>query len=164
MNAGAYGGEIAQILKSSVCLTAEGEVKTLSAAEHSFGYRDSIYKHRDWIVLEATFSLAEGDPQAIGETMNDYMRRRVEKQPLEYPSAGSVFKRCQGHFTGQMIEEAGLKGTTIGGAQVSEKHAGFIINLGDATAADVKALVAYIQQVILEKFGCQLECEVIFVK
>ena len=163
MNAGAYGGEVKDVLASSTYVTTDG-VFTIPTEAHSFGYRDSVYKHNAGrIITEAVFRLSKGDKDAIFETMSDFMNRRVTKQPLEYPSAGSVFKRYPGRFTGQMIEEAGLKGTTIGGAQVSEKHAGFIINIGGATAEDVKALVAYIKSVILEKFGCELECEVIFV-
>lgn len=164
MNAGAYGGEVKDVLESSTYVTAEGGI-TLSAEEHNFGYRDSVYKHNSGrIITEAVFQLKRGDKDAITETMADYMNRRVTKQPLEYPSAGSVFKRYPGRFTGQMIEEAGLKGTTIGGAQVSEKHAGFIINIGDATAEDVKRLVDHIKEVILHRFGCELECEIIFVE
>jgi len=163
MNAGAYGGEVVDVLVSSTYVTEDG-VYTLSAEEHHFGYRDSVYKHTTGrVITEAVFQLREGDVDAISDTMADFMNRRVTKQPLEYPSAGSVFKRYPGRFTGQMIEEAGLKGYTIGGAQVSEKHAGFIINIGGATAADVRALVDYIKAVILEKFGCELECEIIFV-
>ena len=162
MNAGAYGGEIVNILEESTYVTAEG-VFTLAAEEHAFGYRDSVYKHgKGRIITEAVFKLQKGDKNAIAETMADFMNRRVTKQPLEYPNAGSVFKRYPGRFTGQMIEEAGLKGYTVGGAQVSEKHAGFIINIGGATADDVKRLVKYIKEVILQKFGCELECEIIF--
>lgn len=164
MNAGAYGGEIAQILESSTYVTHRGVV-TLSAEEHDFGYRNSVYKHHtDRIITEAVFKLQKGDTATITETMNDLMNRRISKQPLEYPSAGSVFKRYPGRFTGQMIEEAGLKGYTVGGAQVSEKHAGFLINIGGATAEDVNKLIDHIKAVILEKFGCALECEVIFVE
>lgn len=163
MNAGAYGGEIVGVLRESTYVTADG-VCTLPAEEHQFGYRDSIYKHTEGrIITEAVFELTPGDRDAISETMADFMNRRVTKQPLEYPSAGSVFKRYPGRFTGQMIEEAGLKGYTVGGAQVSEKHAGFIINIGGATAKDVKALVEHIKAVILDRFGCELECEIIFV-
>ncbi len=164
MNAGAYGGEVKDVLEESTYVTAEG-VHTLTAEEHHFDYRDSVYKHTEGrIITEAVFHLREGDRNVISETMADFMNRRVTKQPLDYPSAGSVFKRYPGRFTGQMIEEAGLKRYTIGGAQVSEKHAGFIINIGNATAADVEALVDYIKSVILETFGCELECEIIFVK
>ena len=162
MNAGAYDGEISFVLRESTYLDLDTlTVHTITQPEHAYGYRDSVYRHTNRLILSATFSLADGDREAITAKMNDFMSRRVAKQPLEYPSAGSVFKRCAGHYTGQMIEEAGLKGYTIGGAQVSEKHAGFIINVGGATAEDVTALIEHIRRVILEKFGCELECEVI---
>jgi len=164
MNAGAYGGEISEVLVSSTYVTEEG-VFTIPAEEHAYGYRESVYKHHpERIITEAVFRLQKGDKETISDTMADLMNRRVSKQPLEYPSAGSVFKRYPGRFTGQMIDEAGLKGYTIGGAQVSEKHAGFIINTGGATAKDVRSLVDYIKTVILNKFGCELECEIIFVQ
>ncbi len=165
MNAGAYGGETAHVLRESTYLdVSDLTVHTISLPEHAYGYRESIYKHNNFIILSAVFELKEGKNEEIGAMMNDYMNRRITKQPLDYPSAGSVFKRYPGRFTGQMIEEAGLKGYSIGGAQVSEKHAGFIINRGEATAADVLALIDHIQKVILEQFGCALECEMIYVK
>lgn len=165
MNAGAYGGETAHVLKESTYLDpSDLTVHTISVSEHNYGYRESIYKHSNFIILSAVFELHEGNTEEIGAMMNDYMNRRITKQPLDYPSAGSVFKRYPGRYTGQMIEEAGLKGYTIGGAQVSEKHAGFIINRGGATAADVLALIEHIKHVILEQFGCALECEMIYVK
>ncbi len=165
MNAGAYGGEIAQVLCGSEYLDPETlTIHKISLPEHAYGYRESIYKHNNYIILAASFELTSGNSEEIGAQMNDFMNRRITKQPLDYPSAGSTFKRYPGRFTGQMIEEAGLKGYSIGGAQVSEKHAGFVINRGDATAADVLALIDYIKNVILEKFGCALECEMIYVK
>lgn len=165
MNAGAYGGEMSFVLHDSTYLDLDDlTVHTITNAEHKYGYRESVYKHTSRVILSATFELAVGDRDEIGERMNDFMNRRVTKQPLEYPSAGSVFKRYPGRFTGQMIDEAGLKGHTIGGAQVSEKHAGFIINVGGATATDVNSLIRYIKEVILERFGCELECEMIYVK
>ncbi len=165
MNAGAYGGETAHVLKESTYLNlSDLTVHTIPLADHNYGYRESIYKHSDFIILSAVFELQQGNIEEIGAMMNDYMNRRITKQPLDYPSAGSVFKRYPGRFTGQMIEEAGLKGYAIGGAQVSEKHAGFIINRGGATAHDVLALVGHIKHVILERFGCALECEMIYVK
>lgn len=165
MNAGAYNGEVAFVLKESTYLDLDTlEIGTLASDEHNFGYRDSVYKHTNRIILSASFELREGDKNEITEMMNDFMNRRVSKQPLEYPSAGSVFKRYPGRFTAQMIDEAGLKGYKIGGAQVSEKHAGFIINIGDATAKDVKDLISHIQKTILEKFGCAIEREVIYVE
>lgn len=164
MNAGAYDGEISLILKESTYLDLDTlTINTISNQEHQYGYRDSIYRHTNRLILSATFQLVKGDQEIIDKTMNDYMKRRLDKQPLEFPSAGSVFKRCPGHYTGQMIEEAGLKGYRIGGAQISEKHAGFIINVGGATREDVLKLIEHIRSVILEKYGCELECEVICV-
>ena len=165
MNAGAYDGEIAFVLEESTYLDPDDlSVHTLSLEEHHYGYRESVYKHHDRVILSAKFKLREGNRDEIAAKMNDFMNRRVSKQPLEYPSAGSVFKRAPGHYTGQMIEESGLKGYTIGGAQVSEKHAGFIINRGGATSADVLALVEHIREVIRENYGVELECEIIHVK
>ncbi len=164
MNAGAYGGEISFVLKESTYLDlSDGSIHTIPLSEHAYGYRDSVYKHNDFVILSACFTLQKGEREQISETMNDFMNRRVTKQPLEYPSAGSVFKRYPGRFTGQMIDEAGLKGYTIGGARVSDKHAGFIINVGSATTKDILELIEYIKSVIFKKFGCKLECEVIYV-
>ncbi len=165
MNAGAYNGEVSFVLKESTYLDLDTlEVKSILLDEHNFGYRDSIYKHTNRLILSAKFKLQKGSKDEITEMMNDFMNRRVSKQPLDFPSAGSVFKRYPGRFTAQMIDEAGLKGYTVGGAQVSEKHAGFIINIGGATAKDVQDLIAHIQKNILEKFGCAIEREVIYVK
>lgn len=165
MNAGAYSGEISYVLKESTYLDlTDLTVHTIPLGEHHFDYRESVYKHEQRVILEAVFSMKEGEKEEIAAQMNDFMNRRVSKQPLEYPSAGSIFKRYPGRFTGQMIEEAGLKGYTIGGAQVSEKHAGFIINIGGATCRNILDLIDFIKAVILEKFGCELECEVIYVK
>lgn len=165
MNAGAYGGETANVLKSSTYLDTDTlTVHTLEAGAHAFGYRDSIYKHMNGIILSAEFALEPGNADEIADEMNTIMNKRIDKQPLEYPSAGSVFKRCEGHFTGQMIEELGLKGYTIGGAQISEKHAGFIINKGGATAEDVLKLIEFIQEKIKENYSLNLECEVIRVQ
>ncbi len=165
MNAGAYGGQVSDVLVSSTYYNPETrEICTCVGDEHHFGYRESIYKENPtWVVLSAEFQLAKGDQNEIKAEMDDYMDRRRSKQPLEYPSAGSTFKRYPGHFTGQLIEESGLKGTMIGGAQVSEKHAGFIINKSDATAADVKELIDYVKSVIKNNYGFEIECEVIFV-
>lgn len=165
MNAGAYGGETAFVLAESTYLDLDTlTVHTIPLAEHSFGYRESVYKHTNRLILSAVFTLQQGNRDGIAALMVDYMNRRVTKQPLEYPSAGSVFKRCPGRYTGRMIDESGLKGYSVGGAQVSEKHAGFIINKGGATAKDVLDLIAHIKKVILENYGCELECEVIHVK
>ncbi len=165
MNAGAYNGEASQVVASSMAYDdLTGEVRMISREEHNFGYRTSVYsQNRDRLtVLSAEFELKEGDSAAIWETMQDLMRRRREKQPLEYPNAGSVFKRPQGYFVGKLITDAGLKGYTIGGAQVSEKHAGFIVNIGGATAEDVLRLVEHIQKTVQSQFGVMLECEINF--
>lgn len=165
MNAGAYNGEASQVVASSMAYDdLTGEVCMISREEHNFGYRTSVYsQNRDRLtVLSAEFELKEGDSAAIWETMQDLMRRRREKQPLEYPNAGSVFKRPQGYFVGKLITDAGLKGYTIGGAQVSEKHAGFIVNIGGATAEDVLRLVEHIQKTVQSQFGVMLECEINF--
>ena len=168
MNAGAYGGEISQVLESSTCYDpVSGKVYTIPAEGHMFGYRTSVYRKNGCVILSARFRLKPLDMDGAAESrekMNDFMNRRVSKQPLDLPSAGSVFKRCEGRFTGQMIEEAGLKGYSVGGARVSEKHAGFIVNAGGATSRDVLELIEYIKKIILEKFGCSLECEVIYIK
>ena len=161
MNAGAYGGEVSSVLRCVTAYDAEHEkILTVPASDCAFGYRHSLFQEQPLIVLSATFSLTFEDPDAIRAEMDEYMTRRREKQPLEFPSAGSVFKRCEGRFTGQMIEQAGLKGTRIGGAEVSEKHAGFIINRGGATARDVLDLIALIQKTLLEKEGIAPECEI----
>lgn len=165
MNAGAYNGEASQVVASSMAYDdLTGEVRMISREEHNFGYRTSVYsQNRDRLtVLSAEFELKEGDSAAIWDTMQDLMRRRREKQPLEYPNAGSVFKRPQGYFVGKLITDAGLKGYTIGGAQVSEKHAGFIVNIGGATAEDVLRLVEHIQKTVQSQFGVMLECEINF--
>ena len=165
MNAGAYGGEIKDVLAESVAFDpALGEIVRLPLDEHAYGYRDSIYKHSERIVLAASFRLVPGDREEIAAKMNDIAGRRVAKQPLEYPSAGSVFKRPEGHFVGQMVEESGLKGYRIGGAEVSEKHAGFIVNRGGATSRDVLALVEHIRDVVRNNYAVELECEIIHVK
>lgn len=161
MNAGAYGGQMENIATRSVFVDGEGASRILTGGEHQFAYRMSAYKqHPDWVIIEAELALEKGDPAAIRAKMDDFAKRRREKQPLNFPSAGSVFKRPEGFFAGQLIEEAGLKGVSIGGAQVSEKHAGFIINHGGATCADVTNLIAHVQKTVLERFGIPLECEV----
>ncbi len=160
MNAGAYGGQIADTLVSSRCVSADG-VRTLDALAHKLSYRHSIYsEHPDWVCAEATFRLTPGDPAAIEAEMADYAQRRRYKQPLEWPSAGSTFKRPEGYFAGKLIEDAGLKGFAVGGAQVSEKHAGFVINKGGATCKDVLSLMERVSELVFEKFGVPLEPEV----
>ena len=160
MNAGAYDGEMKDIIRSVRLLTKEGKILEKSGEEMGFAYRRSICSAGDYIVLSATLKLAKGDRRAIRDKIADLTRRREEKQPLEYPSCGSVFKRPEGYFAGKLISDAGLKGYRIGGAQVSEKHAGFIINTGGAKAQDVLDLIAYVQKKVLEESGVSLECEV----
>ncbi len=159
MNAGAYGGELSQVLVSA-CVLEGDSVLELSLAEMEMGYRTTRPLRRGGIMLGARFRLTSDDPAAIAERMRDLNARRRDKQPLELPSAGSVFKRPVGNFAGALIEGAGLKGTRVGGAMVSEKHAGFIVNTGGATAADVLALVRHIQAVVREKYAVDLEMEV----
>ena len=159
MNAGAYGGEIAQVIVSACVLTPEG-VRTVSKEELSLGYRSSAVMQNGWVVLEATFELPPGSPDEIKATMADLAARRREKQPLDLPSAGSVFKRPAAGYASAMIDACGLKGRAVGGACVSEKHAGFIVNRGGATCADVLALIEIIQQCVKERFGVLLECEI----
>ena len=160
MNAGAYGGEMKDVLISAKVLTPEGEVKELSNAELDLSYRHSCIPEKNYIVLEATLELMEGDEKAIRETMADFKNRRVDKQPLEYPSAGSTFKRPEGYFAGKLIQDADLRGYQVGGAQVSEKHCGFVINKGDATAKDVLQLISDVKKTVYEKFQVELEPEV----
>ena len=161
MNAGAYGGEISQSLVSSVAYNTEtGKTIVLSADEHNFAYRHSIYMENPLVCLEATFRLEAGDKTEIESKMREYAHLRREKQPLEFPSAGSYFKRPEGHFAGKLIEDCGLKGLSVGDAAVSEKHAGFIVNLGNATAEDVLTLEEKIKKAVHEKYGVTLEREV----
>ena len=165
MNAGAYGSETAAVLKSSRYLDiSDCTVKTLPLEEHLFGYRDSVFRHRRFIHLSSVFALQAGDKAQIRAYMNELMQRRRDKQPLEYPSAGSVFKRYPGRYTAQMIDEAGLRGLSVGGAQVSEKHAGFIVNKGNATSSDVIALVGKVREALRDKYGIEIECEIIHAK
>ena len=166
MNAGAYGGEICLALKSCLIFDKnQGMLFFVNKDECEFSYRHSIFmENKDLIVLFATFELKDGNPDEIKAKMDEYKAKRVASQPLEYPSAGSTFKRPTGYFAGKLIEDCGLKGYTIGGAQVSEKHAGFVINRGGATAEDIKNLVSYIQKTVKEKFDVSLECEIEFVE
>ena len=161
MNAGAYGGEMKQVLRSAAVLFPEEGIRTLTGEELAFSYRHSLLTDRpDAVVLRAVFALEAGESAAIREKMDELMARRKASQPLEYPSAGSTFKRPEGYFAGRLIEEAGCKGLTVGGAQVSEKHAGFVINVGGATCADVLALMAEVQRRVKERSGVTLEPEV----
>lgn len=160
MNAGAYGSEIKDILLSARIMTDQGCVLELPAGDLELGYRTSCIPGNRYIVLEAVFKLTPGGQDAIEERMKALSARRREKQPLEYPSAGSTFKRPAGHYAGQLIEEAGLRGYRHGGAQVSEKHCGFVINRGNATAADVMDLCRHVKAAVKEKSGVELEMEV----
>lgn len=161
MNAGAYGGQLADIVCETVCydLDAKQVLHLDNAAQH-FGYRHSVFMEKNYIILSATLQLTKDEPDAIRARMNDYLARRREKQPLEYPSAGSVFKRPEGHFAGKLIEDAGLKGLRVGGAEVSPKHAGFIVNVGGATARDVLELIERIREKVYVMSGVTLECEI----
>lgn len=160
MNAGAYGGEIKDVLVRGSVLTPEGKVLTLSKEDLDLSYRHSCIPEKGYIVLEAVLELTPGDETQIREAMEDYKRRRMEKQPLEYPSAGSTFKRPQGYFAGKLIQDAGLRGYSVGGAQVSEKHCGFVINKGDASASDVLQLMEDVKNKVYEVFQVELVPEV----
>lgn len=160
MNAGAYGGEMKNILICATVLTKEGEIKTFSADKLQLSYRNSLIAKENMIVLNATLQLEKGNFQEIKDKMEELSTQRRTKQPLNYPSAGSTFKRPTGYFAGKLISDSGLKGYSIGGAQVSEKHAGFVINKGNATAQDILDLIHYVQKTVFEKFGVSLETEV----
>ncbi|MBQ8558698.1 MAG: UDP-N-acetylmuramate dehydrogenase [Tyzzerella sp.] len=160
MNAGAYGGEMKDVLEEVTVLTPEGEVIVLQKEELELGYRTSIIAKKDYIVLEAKLKLEKGDRDAIKAKMDELKLQRTTKQPLEYPSAGSTFKRPEGYFAGKLIQDAGLRGFQVGGAQVSEKHCGFVINKDHATAADVWELMCQVRAIVKEKFGVELEPEV----
>ena len=160
MNAGAYGGEMKQVVCQAQVLTRDGETVIIPGERLEFAYRHSAVEREGWIVLAACFELSAGEPEAIRKRMEELAEKRRRKQPLEYPSAGSAFKRPAGGFAAQLIDEAGLKGFRIGGAQVSGKHAGFVINLGGATAAEVRQLYAAIQERVRESTGISLEPEV----
>lgn len=162
MNAGAYGGEMKDVLTEVTVMNAEGDIFTLPTEELELGYRTSIIKTACYIVLEAKIRLKEGDPEVIRETMKDLTIRRTTKQPLEYPSAGSTFKRPEGYFAGKLIMDSGLAGYQVGGAQVSEKHCGFVINAGGATARDVRTLMDNVRDIVYKKYGVTLEPEVKF--
>jgi len=162
MNAGAYGGEMKQIVESVEVMSREGEILTLDNDTMEFGYRTSVVKNRPFIVLEAVLALKKGDKDGISGRMEELARQRKEKQPLEYASAGSTFKRPEGYYAGKLIMDAGLRGFSVGGARVSEKHCGFIINTGNATAEDIREVIEEVQRRVKEKFGVALEREVIF--
>ena len=163
MNAGAYGGEMSQVVTMAHCITPEGETGILPAAELELGYRHSALMDKGYIVTGVTLQLQAGDRNTIAATMQDLMGRRRDKQPLEYPSAGSFFKRPVGYYAGALVEQTGLKGFRVGDAQVSEKHAGFVVNRGNATAADMLELCRQVQEKVYEAHGVRLEPEVRFV-
>lgn len=165
MNAGAYGGELRDVLTEVTFLDEAGEYRTLPADELSLSYRHSIFEDRPGtVIVGAVLTLTPGDPAAIRAAMEDYMSRRREKQPLEYGSAGSTFKRPVGNYASALVDQCGLKGLSVGGAEVSRKHAGFIINRGGATAADVRELIAEVQRIVREKTGYTLECEIKYIE
>ena len=164
MNAGAYGGEVKQVITSCTSITRDGEIIVRSLQELELGYRTSVFKTNDEIILTATFELTSDKKENISARMEDFLGRRKDKQPLEYPSAGSTFKRPEGYFAGALIEQSGLKGFSVGGAEVSIKHAGFVINKDNATCEDVLELIKHIQTTVKTNFNVELETEVIFVE
>ena len=160
MNAGAYGGEMKDVIVAAKVLTPSMEVLELSKEELDLSYRHSCIPEKEYIVLEATLALVPGEEKQIRAIMDDFKNRRIEKQPLEYPSAGSTFKRPEGYFAGKLIQDADLRGYTVGGAQVSEKHCGFVVNKGNATAKDVCNLIDDVRKIVYEKFQVEMEPEV----
>lgn len=162
MNAGAYGGEMKDVLTEVTVLTREGEIRTIPAEKLEMGYRTSLAAKNGWIILEAVLKFQKGDAEAIRGRMEELKMQRVTKQPLDLPSAGSTFKRPEGYFAGKLIMDAGLRGFTVGGAQISEKHCGFVVNKGGATAEDVRNLICAVQKKVQEEAGVKLEPEVKF--
>lgn len=160
MNAGAYGSEMKDIVNSITYIDRNGQISKINNKEAKFEYRNSIFSKKDYIIIETEIELESGKKEEIIEKIKEYQKNRIEKQPIEYPSAGSVFKRGDGFITAKLIDECGLKGYQIGGAQISEKHAGFIINKGNAKAKDVEDLIKYIKKQVLEKFGVEIETEI----
>ena len=160
MNAGAYGKEMKDVLREVTVLTPEGEVLAIPDEKLELGYRTSIIAKKGYIVLEAVIRLQKGEKEEIKARMDELKEKRITKQPLEYPSAGSTFKRPEGYFAGKLIQDAGLQGFSVGGAQVSMKHCGFVINKDNATAADVAELMRKVSEQVEEKFGVRLEPEV----
>ncbi|MDO4474482.1 MAG: UDP-N-acetylmuramate dehydrogenase [Eubacteriales bacterium] len=160
MNAGAYGGEMKDVLLDVTVIDENGDLKKIAKEDLELGYRTSIIAKKGYIVVGATIELKEGDREEIRGLMNELKEKRVSKQPLEFPSAGSTFKRPEGYFAGKLIQDSGLRGFRVGGAMVSEKHCGFVINAGDATAADVNELMRQVSDIVQEKFGVPMEPEV----
>ena len=163
MNAGAYGGEMKDVVKSCRYIDEDGEIREMSAGEMELCYRGSIFRKHDFVITSVVFKLLDGEKTAIKARMDELMQRRRDKQPLEYPSCGSTFKRPENGFAAALIEECGLKGCSIGGAEVSQKHSGFVINKGGAAFGDVVALVEHIKKIVREQKGVELECEMIIV-
>ena len=163
MNAGAYNGEMKCVVESVRAMDMAGKAMELTAEDLQFGYRKTSLQQSGYIITEVCLKMQPGDKDAIKAMMDDFSSRRISKQPLELPSAGSMFKRPPGHFAGTLIEQAGLKGYTVGGAQVSEKHAGFVVNRGSATAADVLQLIADVRRIVMEKAGVELHPEVLVI-
>ncbi|MCQ2493687.1 MAG: UDP-N-acetylmuramate dehydrogenase [Lachnospiraceae bacterium] len=164
MNAGAYGGEMSQVVKLVRVVSPEGEIMELTPAFLEFGYRNSVLKHKKFIAAEVVFELQEGNKETIKATMDEYNARRREKQPLEYPSAGSTFKRPEGYFAGKLIMDSGLRGFQIGGARVADKHCGFVVNMGNATAADILDVMAEVKERVFDRFSVSLEPEIVVLK
>ncbi len=164
MNAGAYGECISDILISTDYMNFDGNIFTLENKKHEFSYRHSFFTNKNYIIISSKFKLNFSDKNKIKEKMNDLKNRRMSKQPLEFPSAGSTFKRPEGYFAGALIEQSGLKGYSIGGAMVSEKHCGFIINYNNASSNDILSLIEYVKKTVYKKFGVTLECEVKYIK
>ncbi|MBQ4089906.1 MAG: UDP-N-acetylmuramate dehydrogenase [Clostridia bacterium] len=164
MNAGAYGGEMKDVVKSCRYIDENGDIVEMNAADMSLSYRHSFFSGKKCVIVSVTMELKQGDKAEIKAKMDDLMGRRKDKQPLEFPSCGSTFKRPEGYFAAALIEECGLKGCTIGGAQVSEKHSGFVINKGGASFEDVTALVAHIKKTVKEQKGVDLECEMLILE
>ncbi|GGH52580.1 UDP-N-acetylenolpyruvoylglucosamine reductase 2 [Paenibacillus silvae] len=162
MNAGAYGGQIADVIEQATVITREGNVVVIPREEMKLSYRNSLFKMDHYIILDAEFSLRQGDKQEIASKMDELTFLRESKQPLEYPSCGSVFKRPEGYFAGKLIQDCQLQGTRIGGAEISMKHAGFIVNVDHATAKDYEDLIQFIQKKVWDTFQVELETEVIF--
>lgn len=161
MNAGAYGGEMSQIVKTVTVVNSDGEIMVLENESMEFAYRYSTIRNHPFVVTEVSFELKQGDKEEIRAKMEELSEKRRKKQPLEFPSAGSTFKRPEGHFAGQLIMDAGLRGFQIGGARVSDKHCGFVVNAGNATAADVMDVICEVQERVKEKFQVDLEPEVV---
>ena len=163
MNAGAYGGEMKDVVTSVSHIDKNGEIGCFDKTCLDFGYRHSVYSAGGFVITDITLSLTPGVKSEIKAKMDDFLSRRKSKQPLDYPSAGSTFKRPEGHFAGALIEQCGLKGCSVGGAQVSEKHAGFVINKGGATSSDILALAEYVKETVFKKTGVVLELEIKFI-